>query len=193
MLRPRLVLIGRMPSPGAALISRMAGGDRQAFAQFYDTYAGLAFGVIRRIVRDPAVAEEVLQDVFWEVWAAAAAYDPSRGSPEAWLVTRARSRGIDRARAARRRSEMVVTGLNEATMSLPDPSGDPETRAGDRKLVAGALGRLPEAQRQVLELAYFEGLTQTEIAERLKEPLGTVKTRMRLGLERLRGLVGRAS
>ena len=87
---------------------------------------------------------------------------------------------------------MVVTGLNEATTSLPDPGGDPGTLAEDRKLVAGMLRRLPETQRQVLELAYFDGLTQTEIAERVKEPLGTVKTRMRLGLERLRSFMGTA-
>ncbi len=181
-----------MATPGPVLIARMADGDRQAFAEFYDRYASLAFGIIRRIVRDPALAEEVLQDVFWEAWGAAASYDPARGSPEAWLVTRARSRGIDRTRAARRRSEMVVTGLNEATTSVPDPGGDPGTRAEDRKLLAGVLGRLPETQRQVLELAYFDGLTQTEIAERVKEPLGTVKTRMRLGLERLRSFMGTA-
>jgi RNA polymerase sigma-70 factor (ECF subfamily) len=168
----------------------MAGGDRQAFAEFYDAYAALAFGVIRRIVRDPAGAEEVLQEVLWELWAAAGDYDPARGSPEAWIVNRARSRGIDRARATRRRSDMIVTGLNEETTAVPDPGGDPGARAVDRKLVSGALGRLPEAQRTVLELAYFGGLTQTEIAEQVKEPLGTVKTRMRLGLERLRGLMG---
>ena len=193
MVPPRLVLIGRMATHGAALIARMAQGDRQAFAEFYDAYAALALGVIRRIVRDPALAEEVLQDVFWEAWSTAGGYDPARGTPEAWIVMRARSRGIDRVRATRRRSDMVVTGLSEATTSLPDPGGDPGTRAEDRKLVSSVLERLPEAQRHVLELAYFGGLTQTEIAEQVNEPLGTVKTRMRLGLERLRTLMeGRA-
>jgi RNA polymerase sigma-70 factor (ECF subfamily) len=180
-----------MAGEGAELIRRMAGGDRDAFAAFYDGYASLAFGVIRRIVKDATTAEDVLQDVFWELWQAAADYDPLRGSPEAWVVTRARSRGIDRTRAVRRRNDMVLTGLRETTIAAADAGDNPVTRAEQRGLLGGALGELPHNQREVIELAYFEGLTQTEIAERTAQPLGTVKTRMRLGLERLRGLVGR--
>jgi RNA polymerase sigma-70 factor (ECF subfamily) len=156
---------------GVALIQRMAEGDRDACARFYDHYARQVYPLILRIVRDPADAADVLQEVFWEAWQAAPAYDPGRGTPEAWIFMRARTRAIDRVRAIRRRSE-------------------PE-RAANRDFVLGALGWLPEAQREVLELAYCEGLTQTEIAERLKQPLGTVKTRMRLGLERLREVVQR--
>jgi len=156
---------------GAALIRRMAEGDRDAFARFYDQYARQVYPLVLRIVRDPADAAGVLQDVFWEAWQAAPAYDPGRGTPEAWIFVRARTRAIDRVRAVRRRSETE--------------------RAGNRDFVLGALGRLPEAQREVLELAYYGGLTQTEIAERLKQPLGTVKTRLRLGLERLREVVQR--
>lgn len=157
---------------GAALIRRMAEGDRDAFARFYDHHARQVYPLILRIVRDPADAADVLQDVFWEAWQAAPAYDPERGTPEAWIFMRARTRAIDRVRAVRRRSE-------------------DHAAAGNRDFVLGALGRLPEAQREVLELAYYGGLTQTEIAERLKQPLGTVKTRMRLGLERLREVVQR--
>jgi RNA polymerase sigma-70 factor, ECF subfamily len=180
-----------MAGEGAELIRRLAGGDRDAFAAFYDGYAPLAFGVIRRIVKDASTAEDVLQDVFWELWQAAADYDPARGTPEAWVVTRARSRGIDRTRAMRRRNDMVLTGLKESTSAAADEGDNPARRAEHRSLLGGALGELPDTQREVLELAYFEGLTQTEIAERTAQPLGTVKTRMRLGLERLRGLVGR--
>jgi RNA polymerase sigma-70 factor (ECF subfamily) len=180
-----------MAREGTELIQRMAGGDRDAFGAFYDRYASLAFGVVRRIVRDAGAAEDVLQEVFWELWQAASEYDPGRGTPEAWVIMRARSRGIDRARSVRRRSDMVRTGLDEATTTGGAVDAEnPGVRAEQRGLVRGALGQLPENQREVIELAYFDGFTQTEIAERTKQPLGTVKTRMRLGLERLRSLVG---
>ncbi len=154
---------------GAELIRRMADGDADACGVFYDRYARLTYPLVVRIVRDPADAADVLQQVFWEVWQAAATYDPARGSPEAWIVMRARTRAIDRLRIIRGRGETFVAPVDEA--------------------VAGALDRLPDAQREVIELAYFGGLTQTEIAERLEQPLGTVKTRMRLGLERLREIM----
>lgn len=170
---------------GADLIRRMAAGDADACGAFYDRYARLVYPLIVRIVRDPADAADVLQEVFWEAWQAAAAYDPARGSPEAWIVTRARTRAIDRVRAIRRRSETFVAPIDEAPAAA-EPGGDAAERAADRSVVVAALARLLDAQREVIELAYYGGLTQTEIAERLKQPLGTVKTRMRLGLERLR-------
>lgn len=176
---------------GAELIRRMASGDRDAFARFYDRYASLVYPLIVRIVRGRGDADDVLQEVFWEAWQGAAAYDPSRGTPEAWLVMRARTRAIDRVRAARRRSETFVAPVDEeAVAAAPAPGGDAADRAANRGLLAGALARLPGMQREVIELAYYDGLTQTEIAERLKQPLGTVKTRMRIGLERLREIVG---
>jgi RNA polymerase sigma-70 factor (ECF subfamily) len=164
-----------MPSalPGSetfpALIARIAAGDRDAFGRFYDLAAPLAFGLIRRVLRDPEAAAEVLQEVFWQVWLDAPQYDPKRGSPEAWLVMRAKSRAIDRLRSIRRRDRTFVAPVDESS------------------LVQTALAQLPEPQRRVIELAFFDGLTQTEIATKLGEPLGTVKTRARLGLERLRG------
>ena len=97
-----------MVSPGTELIRRMATGDRDALAPFYDLYAPLAFGLLRRMLRDVDEAAEVLQEVFWELWRAAGEYDPRRGSPEAWVTVRARSRGIDRVRSVRRREEMFV-------------------------------------------------------------------------------------
>src|SRR5712691_6294461 len=174
-----------MTGSGAELIRQMVAGDREAFARFYDRYAPLVFPLIQRILRERADASDVLQEVFWEAWQGAAGYDPARGSPEAWIVTRARTRAIDRVRAIRRRSETFVAPIDEAPAAA-EPGGDAAQRAADRSVVVTALARLLDAQREVIELAYYGGLTQTEIAERLKQPLGTVKTRMRLGLERLR-------
>jgi len=145
-----------------------------------------------RIVRERGDADDVLQEVFWEAWQAADGYDPDRGSPEAWIVMRARTRAIDRIRSVRRRSETFVAPVDETLAPAPvQPGGDAADRAADRGLVTGALAKLPEVQREVIELAYYGGLTQTEIAERLRQPLGTVKTRMRIALERLREIVGR--
>jgi RNA polymerase sigma-70 factor (ECF subfamily) len=178
----------RKESEGVALIRRIAAGDRQAFSDFYDRYASLAFPLIRRIVSQPAEAEEVLQELFWQVWVEAGSYDENRGSPEAWLLNRARSRAIDKLRSIRRRSETFVAPLDEETaVGPPGATPNPASRAEDQKLVETALALLPEPQRRVIELAFYEGLTQSEIAPRLGEPLGTIKTRMRLGLERLRG------
>ncbi len=179
-----------MTSAGGDLIRGMAAGDREAFARFYDRYAPLVYPLIARIVRERAEAADVLQEVFWETWQGASGYDPGRGSPEAWLITRARSRAIDRVRTLRRRGETFVAPLDESLAAAPaDPGGDPTQRAEERGVLRSALGRLPEAQREVIELAYYAGFTQTEIAERLKQPLGTVKTRIRLALERLREVV----
>src|SRR5438132_10469523 len=140
---------------GAALIRRMAEGDRDAFRHFYDRYARQVYPLILRIVRDPADAADVLQDVFWETWQSAASYDPGRGTAEAWIFTRARTRAIDRVRAVRRRGETFVAPVDEGiAAAAPDPGGDAAERAGDRDPVLGALSRLSEAQREVLALAY---------------------------------------
>ncbi len=183
--------LGRTQSEeAAALIARMAQGDREAFGRFYDAFAGAAFGLIRRVLRNPAAAEDVLQEVFWQVWREAARYDPRRGSPEAWLIMRAKTRAIDRLRSIRRRDKTFVAPVDEALARRDDPATpNPGVAAEERGLVHTALGQLPPAQRRVIELAFFEELTQTEIAARLGEPLGTVKTRARLGLERLRGIL----
>jgi RNA polymerase sigma-70 factor, ECF subfamily len=174
-------------SETSALIARIAAGDRDAFSRFYDLLAPTAFGLIRRVLRDPEAAADVLQEVFWQVWREAPQYDPERGSPEAWLVMRARTRAIDRLRSIRRRDRTFVAPVDESVARDDGPAGNPAVVAEDRGLVQTALAQLPEPQRRVIELAFFEGLTQSEIAIRLGEPLGTVKTRARLGLERLRG------
>lgn len=189
--------MGAMSSAGAssetsALIIRIAAGDRDAFSRFYDLLAPTAFGLIRRVLRDPEAAADVLQEVFWQVWREAPQYDPKRGSPEAWLVMRAKTRAIDRLRSIRRRDRTFVAPVDESVARSGEaPAENPAVVAEDRGLVQTALAQLPEPQRRVIELAFFEGLTQSEIATRLGEPLGTVKTRARLGLERLRGALKR--
>jgi len=141
---------------GAELIRRMAEGDRDAFTQLYDRHAREVYPLILRIVRDPADAAGVLQEVFWETWQTAASYDPARGTAEAWLFMRARTRAIDRLRSVRGRREILAAPLED----------------------------------EVLPLAYYAGLTQTEIAQRLEQPVGTVQTRLRQALERLREALG---
>jgi RNA polymerase sigma-70 factor, ECF subfamily len=147
-------------------------------------------------VREPADAEEVVVDVFGQAWRQAAAFDPRRGSVGAWLATIARSRALDmvrargrRARAHERAALLSDEGIATPVSALgPDPGRGAE-RSEARRLVGQALATLPEPQRVAIELAYFEGLSQSEIAERLAEPLGTIKTRMRTGMEKLRGLL----
>lgn len=175
---------------GADLIRGMVERDREAFSEFYDRYARLVYPLIVRIVRDPADAADVLQEVFWESWQGAASYDETRGTPEAWIVMRARTRAIDRVRSVRRRGETFVMPLDDATATA-SPGEDPAERAEARGMILDALAQLPESQREVIALAYYGGLTQTEIAERIKQPLGTVKTRIRTALERLRAVVKR--
>jgi len=179
------------PDEAAALIVRISRGDRAAFSRFYDLFAAMAFGVIRRVLRDPGAGEEVLQEVLWQVWREAGQFDPARGSAESWLLVRARTRAIDRLRSMRRRERTFVMPVEEGVAATEQASPEnPGVVAEDRGLIEKALAQIPAAQRQVIELAFFEGLTQSEIAARLGEPLGTVKTRARLGLERLRSVLG---
>jgi RNA polymerase sigma-70 factor (ECF subfamily) len=182
----------RVSAEGVELLARIAAGDREAFGRFYDAYAPLAFGLIRRILPQPGDAEDVLQEVFWEIWRLAPRYEPARGAPAAWVLTRARSRAIDRLRSLRRRDEVGVEAID--TAAAPSPAGraeDPSSRVPDRELVRGAMGALVPAQREVIELAFFGGMTHTEIAARLKQPLGTVKTRMRSALKHMREQLAR--
>jgi RNA polymerase sigma-70 factor, ECF subfamily len=174
------------------LIAEIARGDRDAFARFYDLHASLVHTLAVRLVRERGEAEELVQDVFVQAWRQAETYSIERGTPEAWLITMTRSRGIDKLRSRRRRDEMVRPA--DTPDRLPEPAVA-ESAAGPaeaRATLGGAFADLPTAQRRVLELAYFDGLTQSEIAARLGEPLGTVKTRMRSGLERLRSALDAA-
>jgi RNA polymerase sigma-70 factor (ECF subfamily) len=161
----------------------MAQGQRSALDRFYDRYVQLVYNLVLRIVRNRADADEVVQEVFLQAWRSAGRYDPSRGTPEAWLITLARTRAIDALRAGRRAGGSLEAGTR---CDVVDPEPGRAARLAEREGVTGALGALSPAQRELLELAYYQGLTQTEIAVHTGLPLGTVKTRMRTGLERLR-------
>jgi RNA polymerase sigma-70 factor, ECF subfamily len=179
-----------LPDNSIVLLQLIASGDREAFSRFYDRHASLAFAFALRLLGIPSDAEDLVQDVFFQVWRQAQSYSAERGSPEAWLITMIRSRAIDKLRSRRRR-EMSSLAADEPPHIEGGMPAEPPTLASEARLtVEGVLTKLPEAQRLVLELAYFDGLTQSEIATRLGEPLGTVKTRIRAGLERLRGFLG---
>lgn len=168
------------------LLRRTAEGDQAALATFYDLTNRTIYPLILRILNDPGNAEEVLLDVFTQVWRQAASYDGQRGSPLAWLTTIARSRSIDRLRATRpdQRKESLDE-LNNMASAGSNPEED-SVSSERKKLVRQAMNLLSIEQREVIELAYFSGLSQTEIAAKLNQPLGTVKTRARLGMIKLR-------
>jgi RNA polymerase sigma-70 factor (ECF subfamily) len=175
------------PDDPALLIRQVARGDDAAFGRFYDRFASLVFAFALRLLRARPEAEDLLQEVFVQAWRQAASYRPERGSPEAWLLTITRSRGIDKLRSIRRRDGAMRPSAEESGTGAERGTVESGAARSEAKLVVGGvLAGLSDSQRQVLELAYFEGLTQTEIAARLGEPLGTIKTRMRTGLERLR-------
>ena len=183
-------------SPASAdleVLARLVAGDERALGVLYDRYGGMAFSLACAMVSDPTDAEEVVADAFAQLWRSASTFDPARGSVVAWISTITRTRALDLLRSRRRRARV----LDEASVMSVEGSG-PGLSAGApaadrgaeiseaRVLVRQSLADLPAPQRTVLELAYFGGLSQSEIAERLNEPLGTVKTRMRAGLEKMR-------
>ena len=169
------------------LLERSAAGDQDAFAAFYDETSGVVFGVALRVLGDRSEAEEATADVFLQVWRTASRFDSSRGSPIAWLLMLTRSRAIDRFRARRltRNSEQPLEFATGAADETSDP-GKVSWISEQGAFLRGALAEIPPEQRTVLELAYFEGLTHIEIAERLTIPVGTAKTRIRLGMLKLR-------
>lgn len=183
---------GRMsaspPPDDAHLALAMAAGDEFALARAYDAHAPRVYGLALRIVRRPHDAEEILQDVFMTLWRTAARFDPARGSLVAWLTTLTRHRAIDRLRARRARPDAALGVADDPPTPVDDGAGPLERASAleDAGLAVSALTGLPAEERRVLELAYFDGLTQTEIAQRTGDPLGTVKGRTRNALRRLR-------
>lgn len=180
-----------MASSSDDLIARIAAGDREAFGAFYDLHAPVLFGFCVRILRDARDAEDVLQETFVQAWRDARRFDATRASVRSWLFTIARSRALDRWRS-RRSFEKRVATTDASALAGAAAAEDPVAAADVRDFVARALSRLNENEQAVLKLAYFEGLTQEEIAARLNEPLGTVKSRTRSGLAKLRAIAAEA-
>ncbi len=174
-----------MQRSDADMMQAIAAGYAAAFADFYDRHAPRALGLLRRLLGQPGDAEDVLQETFWQIWDRADRFDPSRSTPLVWLLLIARSRALDLLR--RRGSERPAAAVVEPVYT-GDP-GRPLELWEDRQRVSRALAALPGEQRRVIDLAFFGGLTHDEIARRLGVPLGTVKTRIRRGLLRLRDLL----
>lgn len=176
-------------SEDVALVRRMAAGDEQALGALYDRWHPVVHGVVSRLLRQADDVEDVVEETFWQAWRQASRFDLARGAVQTWLLTIARSRALDRVRALRRRREEPLEGDDGQPVIQPAAEGDPalDAEASERRrMVVAALAGLPAEQREALELGYFGGLSQSEIAERTGQPLGTVKTRMRLALQKLR-------
>ncbi len=170
----------------SALLERMRASDEGALAELYDRWSDRVHSLAVHLLRNPRDAEDIVEETFWQAWRGAARYDVARGAVGTWLLTICRSRALDRLRARRRRPEDA--SLDEAP-SIADPAADPADAmvAGETgRIVRAALMELPGEQRQALELAYFGGFSQSEIAEKTGQPLGTIKTRMRLAMNKLR-------
>ena len=190
---PWLIRRHRRPPPPIATWSRAAaGGDERAIASLYDRYGGVLYAVAYRIVGQRADAEEVVIEAFAQVWREAARFEPARGSVAGWLTMIARSRALDVVRARARRERITAAAAADrpgVSPGMSDRRPDAVRRARRcraARQVGEALATLSPPQRQAIELAYFEGLSQSEIAARLQEPLGTIKTRVRLGMQKLR-------
>ena len=182
--------IGEVVDPDLTpIIAAVASGDQVAFAALYDRLSPTVYGVVRRVLRDPSQAEEVTQEVFVEIWRQAARFDGERGSVATWAVTIAHRRAVDRVRSeqAHRDRQLRSAAVDPAAESTPE---DTALDSEDRRRAKAAMAALSAPQREVLELAFYEGLTHVQIADRLDVALGTVKTRIRDGLIRLRTVMG---
>lgn len=180
--------------PLAALMQRAGRGDQDAFAELYDATAGLVHGIVRRVVRDPAQSEEVTQEVFVEIWRLAPRFDGTRGTVTSWVATMAHRRAVDRVRSEQSSRARVERDGARAVVSEHDAAADPVVERDhaefERRRVRKALDRLTAMQREAVELAYFGGHTYREVAVLLGEPEGTIKTRIRDGMIRLRDELG---
>lgn len=179
-------------TPETDLLALMLGGSREALSALYDRFARQVYSLALRMVENQSLAEEITQDVFMTVWSRGATYNSDRGSFPSWLLSIAHNRSIDELRRRRRRAQLPTLNLDDLHA---EPAGNPDEVINevfatlDRQMIMEALNKLPPPQKQVVLMAYFQGLTQSEISEVLEVPLGTVKTRMRLALHKMRGLL----
>ena len=172
-----------------ALLEAVAQSDEPALAELYDRFGRISYGLALRVLRDPTLAEDAVQDAFLQVWRSADRFEPGRAKVSTWVLTFVHRRAVDLVRREERRRTEPVESAPEPVQ--PGADEDVEDRSR-RQIVQEALRRLPKEQRQAIELAYYGGLTQTELAERLGQPLGTIKSRMFTGLRQLRGLLDEA-
>lgn len=180
-----------MPPPLAELtdeevLARVARADEAALAELYDRYGGVAYGLAHRILRDQSLAQDAVQEAFLAVWRTAASFDPRRGKASTWLLTFVHRRAVDVVRYEDRRR---ARPLDDAPIASGDATDETAAVREQRRAVQAALAQLPPDQREALELAYYGGLSQSELAERLGQPLGTIKSRMFTGLSRMRELM----
>jgi RNA polymerase sigma-70 factor (ECF subfamily) len=181
-------------SPGPDLVSLMhlvQAGDEAAFAALYDELAGAVYGTVKRVLRDPAMSEEVTQEAFVELWRTAARFDPERASVSTWAITIARRRAIDRVRREQSQRDRIERSGNLRPTEVDSPD-DTVVASIEAERVIRAVSELPEEQRIVIEMAFIQGESHGAIAEYLDVPLGTVKGRVRLGLKKLGGRLGAA-
>ncbi len=178
------------PVPDLDLIARIREGDQSALDELYRRYSSPVYSLVWKILQNPEESEDVALDVFWQIWRQAERYDLSRGAPPAWIFTLARSRAIDRLRARHRREDRTISfddpELNLDPLDEKKPPDEVASFRQRRDAVREAMKTLSPKQREAVELAFFHGMTHVEIAEKLRQPLGTVKTRIRQGLIRLR-------
>ena len=174
----------------ARLIREMAAGDSSALARFYDRWSGDVYSIAVSIVRVPQDAEEIVEDVFWQAWNQASRFDMARGQVRQWISTIARSRALDRLKSMKRRREDALESAPLTQLSDSRDASDELMQAEGVSQVTKALLALPQAQREVVEMAYYGGLSQSEISQSTGEPIGTIKTRTRLGMQKLRESIG---
>ncbi len=174
------------------LLEKTGQGDRRCFEELYDRYSGVLYTTAYKVLNNPDDAQDVLQDVFIQIWGKASMYDPSRGKPLTWAMTMTRNKAIDRLRSKQRRARLRDEAEKEGTVHKDDSHMDASQEVYNlerSEVVRNAVMQLSKEQRQAIELAFFGGLTQNEIAETLSEPLGTIKARIRRGMMKLKTIV----